>query len=65
MSENYKCYQQGYMDVCAKFGDKVPATMLLDDDQVVDEDSDAFNQVAYLQGQMNALLEHFKTAKKK
>jgi hypothetical protein len=32
--------------------------MLVDDP--VDEDSDAFERVAYLQGQVNALVEHVK-----
>jgi hypothetical protein len=57
-NNNYKCYQQGYCDTCTTLGDKVPPTMLVDDP--VDEDSDAFERVAYLQGQVNALVEHVK-----
>lgn len=57
-NNNYKCYQQGYCDTCTTLGDKVPPTMLVDDP--VDEDSGAFERVAYLQGQVNALVEHVK-----
>lgn len=60
MSENsgYKCYQQGYTDVCTTLGDKVPATMLQDDP--VDDESEDYNPVEYLQGQVNALIAHIK-----
>jgi len=58
MTKRYESYQQGFSDVCTTLGDKVPGSMLLD--EVVSEDNGDFDALAYLQGQMAALLDHVK-----
>lgn len=62
MNNRYKSFQQGWTDACVHLGDDVPTDMLLD--EPIDEGSEEMDALAYLQGQINALLDHVQAADK-